>query len=207
MARPPRGPKQVETLTHEEASRRNIPTAELQSTAEYLEELNPAEPARYARARPLAPGTQRERDEDLDPQIIWNGARIRLTHAQVQQLHDTGEVELGDAQLVWRGKDTQDWSDLIVQTPPLYIQEKIHPKAIIDDLKRRSQGGKPAADTMDVPASRSAIAGINLRMARLRKAPGRHRRSISPGFHCAAAASGAVRRDANPADTSGAGRP
>jgi adenine-specific DNA-methyltransferase len=33
-----------------------------------------------------------------------------------------------DPQLVWRGKDEQDWSDLIVQAPPLYIQEKIHPK-------------------------------------------------------------------------------
>ena len=39
-----------------------------------------------------------------------------------------------DPQLVWRGKDDQDWSNLIVQAPPLYIQEKIHPKAIIDDL-------------------------------------------------------------------------
>ena len=27
-----------------------------------------------------------------------------------------------DPQLVWRGKDDQDWSDLIVQAPPLYIQ-------------------------------------------------------------------------------------
>ena len=39
-----------------------------------------------------------------------------------------------DPQLVWRGKDVQDWSDLIVQAPPLYIQEKVHPKALIDDL-------------------------------------------------------------------------
>jgi adenine-specific DNA-methyltransferase len=31
-----------------------------------------------------------------------------------------------DPQLVWRGKDGQDWSELIVQAPPLYIQEKIH---------------------------------------------------------------------------------
>ena len=54
MARPPRGPKQVETLTHDEARRRNIPTAELQSTAEYLEEMQPAKPAHYPRARPLA---------------------------------------------------------------------------------------------------------------------------------------------------------
>ena len=41
-----------------------------------------------------------------------------------------------DPQLVWRGKDTQDWSDLVVQAPPLYIQEKVHPKALIDDLIR-----------------------------------------------------------------------
>ena len=27
-----------------------------------------------------------------------------------------------DPQLVWRGKDEQDWSDLVVQAPPLYIQ-------------------------------------------------------------------------------------
>ena len=27
-----------------------------------------------------------------------------------------------DPQLVWRGKDMADWSDLIVQAPPLYIQ-------------------------------------------------------------------------------------
>jgi adenine-specific DNA-methyltransferase len=44
-----------------------------------------------------------------------------------------------DPQLVWRGKDDQDWSDLIVQAPPLYIQEKIHPKVLIDDLLRQSR--------------------------------------------------------------------
>ena len=35
-----------------------------------------------------------------------------------------------DPQLVWRGKDEQDWSDLVVQAPPLYIQEKVHPKVL-----------------------------------------------------------------------------
>src|SRR4051794_11238150 len=44
-----------------------------------------------------------------------------------------------DPQLVWRGKDEQDWSDLIVQAPPLYIQEKVHPKLLIDDLLRQTQ--------------------------------------------------------------------
>jgi adenine-specific DNA-methyltransferase len=43
-----------------------------------------------------------------------------------------------DPQLVWRGKDEQDWSDLVVQAPPIYIQEKVHPKVLIDDLLRRS---------------------------------------------------------------------
>ena len=44
-----------------------------------------------------------------------------------------------DPQLVWRGKDEQDLSDLVVQAPPLYIQEKVHPKVLIDDLRRRSE--------------------------------------------------------------------
>jgi len=44
-----------------------------------------------------------------------------------------------DPQLVWRGKDNQDWSDLVVTAPPLYIQEKINPKHIIDDLMRQSK--------------------------------------------------------------------
>ena len=44
-----------------------------------------------------------------------------------------------DPQLVWRGKDEQDWSDLVVSAPPLYIQEKVHPKVIIEDLRRQSQ--------------------------------------------------------------------
>lgn len=44
-----------------------------------------------------------------------------------------------DPQLVWRGKDEQDWSDLVVHAPPLYIQEKVHPKVLIDDLKRQTE--------------------------------------------------------------------
>ncbi|NOU82588.1 site-specific DNA-methyltransferase [Paenibacillus sp. LMG 31459] len=51
-----------------------------------------------------------------------------------------------DPQLVWRGKDDQDWSDLVVQTPPLYIQEKVHPKFLIDDLQRRSDNEEKLDD-------------------------------------------------------------
>ncbi|RWE83381.1 MAG: site-specific DNA-methyltransferase [Mesorhizobium sp.] len=109
------------------------------------ERLGDSEPSLVLpRARPLASGTTRGRDADADPQIVWNGMKISLTHAQVAQLAETGTIEIGDAQLVWRGKDTQDWSDLVINAPPLYIQEKVHPKAIIDDLKRRSDASREA---------------------------------------------------------------
>ena len=44
-----------------------------------------------------------------------------------------------DPQLVWRGKEERNWSDLVVQAPPLFIHEKVHPKVLIDDLLRRSK--------------------------------------------------------------------
>jgi len=43
-----------------------------------------------------------------------------------------------DPQLVWKGKDAQDQADLAVPVVPIYIQEKIHPQALIDDLPRRN---------------------------------------------------------------------
>jgi adenine-specific DNA-methyltransferase len=44
-----------------------------------------------------------------------------------------------DPQLVWRGKDVKNWSDLVVEAPPLYIQEKVHPKVLIDDLRKQTE--------------------------------------------------------------------
>lgn len=84
----------VEVYTHDESSRKNIPTAEFQSLMHKDEQ------------RPIRVAYQR-RNRDLDPQLVWSG------------------------------KDEQDWSDLIVSAPPLYIQEKVHPKVLIDDLLRR----------------------------------------------------------------------
>lgn len=52
-----------------------------------------------------------------------------------------------DPQLVWRGKEQQDWSDLVVNAPPIYIQEKVHPKVLIDDLVRRSKIVREAGAT------------------------------------------------------------
>ena len=86
----------VETLTHGEASRRNIPTAEHEPVVAE-DDRSPVEIA-YER-----------RNRDLDPQLVW------------------------------RGKDEQNWSDLVVQAPPLFIQEKVHPKALINDLLRHSK--------------------------------------------------------------------
>ena len=93
----------VEALKHDEATRKNIPTAEYQSVMKKDEQS----PIRLAYER---------RNRDLDPQLIW------------------------------RGKDQQDWSDLVVHAPPLYIQEKIHPKALMDDLLRQSAADAKAAD-------------------------------------------------------------
>jgi adenine-specific DNA-methyltransferase len=46
-----------------------------------------------------------------------------------------------DPQLVWKGKDEQDGDDLIVDAPPIYIQEKIDPRVIIENLRKTSKSG------------------------------------------------------------------
>ena len=96
MARTPKQSKSVETITHGEASRLNIPTSEYHPVLSEEE----AAPVRVAYAR---------RNRDLDPQLVW------------------------------RGKDQQDSSDLVAQAPALYIQEKVHPKVLIDDLLRQTR--------------------------------------------------------------------
>ena len=87
--------KQVEAITHQEASRKNIPTAEQQPVMEE-DDQSPIQVA-YER-----------RNRDLDPQLVW------------------------------RGKEDQDADGLTVQAPPLFIQEKVHPKVLIDDLMRET---------------------------------------------------------------------
>jgi len=155
MARPPKSSKspkssrQVDALKHDAASRRNIPTAEMESFFRRDEDASPMPPRHYPRARPLAEGATRMSEEPHAPELIWNGARITITDEQMKELAETGMLTLSDAQLVWRGKDRQDWSDLVVNVPPLYIQEKIHPKAIIDDLKRRT--AEKRAERTDAP--------------------------------------------------------
>ncbi|ADK84967.1 DNA methylase N-4/N-6 domain protein [Desulfarculus baarsii DSM 2075] len=107
-------PKSVETLKHEEATRKNIPTVEYQAVMHDKDKS----PVRVAMER---------RNRDLDPQLVW------------------------------RGKDEQDWSDLVVQAPPLYIQEKVQPKALVDDLMRLSKASEPAEPQLDLFADFNGI--------------------------------------------------
>ncbi|VTU00861.1 dna methylase : DNA methyltransferase OS=Dehalococcoides mccartyi GY50 GN=GY50_1041 PE=4 SV=1: N6_N4_Mtase [Gemmataceae bacterium] len=50
-----------------------------------------------------------------------------------------------DPQLVWKGKDEQDAKGALeVPAVPIYVQEKVHPRAIVDDLKSRAAAARPA---------------------------------------------------------------
>ena len=44
-----------------------------------------------------------------------------------------------DPQLVWKGKDQQNDTDLEVQTVPIYVQEHIQPQAIIENLRAQQR--------------------------------------------------------------------
>lgn len=41
-----------------------------------------------------------------------------------------------DPQLVWKGKDDLDAEDLVAEAPPIYIQEKIDPRVLIENLRQ-----------------------------------------------------------------------
>jgi len=71
-------------------------------------------------------------------------AMMHKDQENVQQVRYPRNTDL-DPQLVWRGKDEQDWSDLVVNAPPLYIQEKVHPKVLIDDLLAQTSNQKSQA--------------------------------------------------------------
>jgi adenine-specific DNA-methyltransferase len=59
-----------------------------------------------------------------------------------------------DPQLVWKGKDEQDQEDLAVPTVPIYIQEKIHPSAIIENIRANPgaavEGSNPGGNQLDL---------------------------------------------------------
>ena len=55
-----------------------------------------------------------------------------------------------DPQLVWKGKDEQDAQPLEVPAVPVYIQEKIHPQAIIEDFRRTAAKAQPGSPQLDL---------------------------------------------------------
>ncbi|MCK5874799.1 MAG: site-specific DNA-methyltransferase [Alcanivoracaceae bacterium] len=134
MAKKPKAPISVEAITHDEATRKNIPTAEYQSVMK-KDDQAPVK-VRYPRGSsegeqdPLA-SEKENRNRDLDPQLVW------------------------------RGKDQQDWSDLVVHAPPLYIQEKVHPKVLIDDLRRRTEAAQQADAAQQAGAMVDLFADFN----------------------------------------------
>jgi adenine-specific DNA-methyltransferase len=95
----------VENYVHDEAKRKNIPTAENQKLV--ADEDKAIKRLRW------------KRNPDLDPQLVW------------------------------RGKDFEA-DPLEVDAPPIYIQEKIQPRAIIEDLRKqtkvRQKDGAPQFD-------------------------------------------------------------
>src|SRR5688572_2697133 len=82
---------------------------------------------------------------------------LEAEHKEVKKARYPRNTDL-DPQLVWRGKDEQDWSDLVAPAPPLYIQEKVHPKVLIDDLLRMSKS--EADDDEEQPDLFSDFNGI-----------------------------------------------
>jgi adenine-specific DNA-methyltransferase len=53
-----------------------------------------------------------------------------------------------DPQLVWKGKDEQDARPLEVPIVPVYIQEKIHPQALIENLRDTAKAGEREPELM-----------------------------------------------------------
>jgi adenine-specific DNA-methyltransferase len=69
------------------------------------------------------------------------GAMVAAEEAAPKEMLYPRDQSL-DPQLVWKGKDSQDAKPLDVPSVPIYIQEKGHPQAIIEDLRERALAGK-----------------------------------------------------------------
>ena len=103
--------------------------------------------------------------------ITHDDKRTNIPTAEYQPLvreEDAAPVEVAyerrspdlDPQLVWRGKDLKNWSDLVVRASPLYIQEKVHPKVLIDDLRRRTEAREEDQD-IDEPEQMNLFDDFN----------------------------------------------
>jgi len=86
-----------------------------------------------------------------------NEKRTNIPTAEYQTLVDSAPIKAEfarrnidlDPQLAWSGKDLED-ATLFADAPPLYIQEKIHPKHIIDDLRSNSASAEKEKGQMEL---------------------------------------------------------
>jgi adenine-specific DNA-methyltransferase len=74
-------------------------------------------------------------DKRVNNPTADSGELMSADVAQPKQLRYPRNPDL-DPQLVWAGKDKQDGDDLVVDAPPIYIQEKIAPQVIIENLRK-----------------------------------------------------------------------
>ena len=112
----PRPATDITAITHDDATRKNIPTAELQSVMQ--QEMQAPVRVSYEKRNP-----------DLDPQLVWRGK--------------------------YDGDDA-----LKIMAPPLYIQEKLHPKTLVEDLLREAVAAK-AAEVAQSPQQISLFGDFN----------------------------------------------
>ena len=112
----PRPATDITSITHDDATRKNIPTAELQSVMR--QEMQAPVRVSYEKRNP-----------DLDPQLVWRGK--------------------------YEGDDA-----LKIMAPPLYIQEKLHPKTLVEDLLREAAAAK-AAEVAQSPQQISLFGDFN----------------------------------------------
>ncbi|MEI8094421.1 MAG: site-specific DNA-methyltransferase [Spirochaetales bacterium] len=99
--------------------------------------------------KPISTFTHTEQTRKNIPTAEYQAMVESDTKTPIRVAYDRRNRDL-DPQLVWRGKDEQDWSDLVVNAPPLYIQEKVHPKVLIDDLVKQTQKGQKPEDQFDL---------------------------------------------------------
>jgi len=98
----------------------------------------PKKPRGSKLEKTVAALTHRESRRKNIPTAEYQSVLQEGEQSPIQVAYERRNRDL-DPQLVWRSKDMLDWSDLVVTAPPLYIQEKVHPKALIDELLRESR--------------------------------------------------------------------
>src|SRR2546430_17709905 len=95
-----------------------------------------------AAARPISVEAVKHKDTRTNIPTREQGALVADDETAPKTLRYPRDPSL-DPQLVWKGKDEQDRHDLEVPVVPIYIQEKIHPQALVENLRDTAKRGEP----------------------------------------------------------------